>query len=125
VRTPLLVLSWMLLLAAPGAGYWLMMRCLERLAGSPRRGRRGPAVPERSLAELVGDLQRLGREWEALQSSPVPVRPARMRAVVMAYDERLRDCCRVLGLPEPDPPPLDAIARLETEAALAQEGLSW
>ncbi len=55
----------------------------------------------------------------------MPVRAARLRAVTLAYDDTLRACCAALELPQPDRPPLSPIVRLETEAALAQRGLTW
>lgn len=89
-------------------------------------GRRRDAAPaEPSLERLVNDLRRLELEYRRVERSDLLARAARLRAVTIAYDDTLRACCRALQLPPPDQPPLSAVARLETEAALSQRGLSW
>ena len=45
--------------------------------------------------------------------------------VGMAYDDTLRACCRAVGLEAPERSPLSSIHRLQTEAALAQAGVTW
>lgn len=90
---------------------------------SGRRRDTAPVAP--SLERLVGDLRRLELEYRRIERSDLPARAARLRAVGLAYDDTLRACCRALQLPAPDPSPLSAVTRLETEVALSQRGLSW
>jgi len=112
---------------------------------SPERGRQGrpgwrerwnrywgrpgrpvpPADVERSLERLVADLRRLEQEYRRIESSNELGRASRLRAIGMAYDDTLRACCRTVGLPAPERSPLSSIHRLQTEAALAQAGVTW
>ena len=73
----------------------------------------------------MSDLRRLERDYRRIEASDLPAKAARLRSVSLAYDDTLRACCRALELPEPDKPPLGPVARLETEAVLAQHGLTW
>jgi hypothetical protein len=84
-----------------------------------------PADVERSLERLVADLRRLEREYQRIESSNELGRASRLRAIGMAYDDTLRACCRAVGLPAPERSPLSSIHRLQTEAALAQAGVTW
>jgi hypothetical protein len=85
----------------------------------------GPAQPTGdSLERLVADLRRLEADYRRIAGSDLPGRVSRMRTVARAYDERLRDCCYAVGLPEPGVP-LSSVDRLHTEAALAQQGVTW
>ena len=84
-----------------------------------------PADVERSLERLVADLRRLEREYQRIESSNELGRASRLRAVGMAYDDTLRACCRAVGLEAPERSPLSSIHRLQTEAALAQAGVTW
>ena len=77
-----------------------------------------------SIERLVADLHRLEADYRRIAGSDLPARVARMRTVTLAYDERLRDCCCAVGLPEPGVP-LSSLDRLQTEAALAQVGVTW
>lgn len=87
--------------------------------------RRRVADPGPSLRRLVDDLRRIEREYVRVERSDLPARAARLRALNLAYDDTLRACCHALGLPEPSERPLSGIARLCTEAELAQHGLEW
>jgi len=84
-----------------------------------------PADVERSLERLVADLRRLEREYQRVESSNELGRASRLRAIGMAYDDTLRACCRTVGLEAPERSPLSSIHRLQTEAALAQAGVTW
>jgi hypothetical protein len=84
-----------------------------------------PADVERSLERLVADLRRLEHEYQRIESSNELGRASRLRAIGMAYDDTLRACCRAVGLPAPERSPLTSIHRLQTEAALAQAGVTW
>jgi hypothetical protein len=76
------------------------------------------------LERLTADLRRLDAEHRRVALSDLPGQGARLRALSLAYDDTLRDCCRALGLEEPSTP-LSALDRLQTEAALAQHGVQW
>lgn len=111
----------------PSLAFYLGMRGLEAVcswSGPPRRGTGVPQGP--TLERLVSDLRRLERDYRRIEASDLPAKAARLRSVTLAYDDTLRACCRALGLPEPqEAPPLGPVARLQTEAALAQHGLTW
>lgn len=109
-------------LALLGAG-----KLLERWARADRpvRTRRGAAAPSGpGLERLVADLRRLEADYRRIADSDLPGRVARMRTVTLAYDDVLRACCRAVGLDEPETP-LSSLERLHTEAALAQQGVTW
>ena len=84
-----------------------------------------PADVERSLERLVADLRRLEQEYRRIEGSNELGRASRLRAIGMAYDDTLRACCRTVGLEAPERSPLSSIHRLQTEAALAQAGVTW
>ena len=84
-----------------------------------------PADVERSLERLVADLRRLEQDYRRIESSNELGRASRLRAIGMAYDDTLRACCRAVGLEAPERSPLSSIHRLQTEAALAQAGVTW
>jgi hypothetical protein len=110
---------------APAAVLYIAVRVTRRLvkrSSSPRR----PAAPlGRDLLRLVDDLHRLEHEYSRIERSDSPAKAARLRAVNLAYDDTLRECCLALGLPEPGERPLSGLLRLQTEAELAQHGLVW
>jgi hypothetical protein len=110
----------------PTIAFYLALRGLQALAswnGPPWRRPVSPQGP--SLERLVCDLRRLESDYRRIETSDLPAKAARLRSVSLAYDDTLRACCRALDLPEPKEPPLGPVARLETEAALAQHGLTW
>ena len=84
-----------------------------------------PADVERSLERLVADLRRLEQDYQRIESSNELGRASRLRAIGMAYDDTLRACCRAVGLEAPERSPLTSFHRLQTEAALAQAGVTW
>lgn len=120
---PILVLYVVLVLtpaaAMLAAGHALACWC--RWNPSPS-GRTRPVGS--SLERLVADLRRLEQDFRRIEESDLPARVSRLRTVTLAYDDRLRDCCCAVGLPEPGVP-LSAFDRLQTEAALAQVGVTW
>lgn len=101
-------------------------RALRRWTADPGRRRGGSAAPTTShgIERLTADLRRLERDYRRLSASDEPGRVTRLRSVTLAYDDVLRACCRCLDLPEPGDP-LSALDRLQTEAALSQQGLTW
>lgn len=98
---------------------------LRRVTGRAARADRRAEPSGPRLERLVDDLRRLEAEYRRVEASDLPAKAARLHALSLAYDDTLRACCRALGLPEPQRPPLGAIARLQTEAVLAQHGLTW
>ncbi len=119
------VLLYLVLAATPALAFWAAAIAVERSGRRPRRARATPVAVGRPLERLVADLRRLEEEYSRISRSGEPHRAKRLRAVGLAYDDTLRDCCRVVGLPEPSTPPLSAVSRLQTEAALAQSGVRW
>ena len=81
---------------------------------------RGP-----SIERIGADLHRLSVEIRRLEASDQPAKAARMRAATLAYDDVLLQACRTLEVEATARPPLAPLERLETEAALAREGLVW
>ncbi len=119
-----LVGLYVVLAVLPAAVFWAAIKGLERFT-SGGRGRSDGRMPEPSLERLVASLRRLEADFRRIEASDLPGRAARLRTVELAYDDTLRACCAVLELPQPDRPPLSSLVRLETEAALAQRGLTW
>ncbi len=119
------VLLYLVLATTPALAFWGAAVAVERLGRRPRRARATSVAVGRPLERLVADLRRLEEDYSRIQCSDEPHRAKRMRAVGLAYDDTLRDCCRAVGLPEPSEPPLSAVSRLQTEAALAQSGVRW
>ena len=110
----------------PSAAFYLAFRGLQVVcswSGPPWRRSAAPQGP--TLERLVSDLRRLERDYRCIEDSDLPAKAARLRSVTLAYDDTLRACCRALDLAEPEKPPLGPVARLQTEAALAQHGLTW
>ncbi len=87
-----------------------------------------PSPPETdrlSVEQLAADLRRLAAHLERTQRLDQPAKMERLTAAALAYDWVLLSACRTLDVPAPGPAPLDAFARLQTEAALAAQGLDW
>lgn len=78
-----------------------------------------------SLETLVADLQRLELQYQRINATNPPAKMQRLRAVSLAYDDVLGECCSALGLPPPLERPLSAAQRLITESELALRGLTW
>lgn len=89
------------------------------------RRRKTPDVAPFPVQKIAADLHRLNAYLEQLEQSDAPARAARLKAAVLAYDDVLLLACRTLEIPAPECTPMAPIARLETEAALAQRGLVW
>ena len=111
---------------APTAFFGLMGYLYKVVVyGLPEWLRRPPPPPPKpDLNRLKADLRRLDAEFRCTERSGQPVRATRMRAVSMAYDDTLCLACSALGIPSPGAP-MHSITRLQTEAALAERGLSW
>ncbi|MDQ1585166.1 MAG: hypothetical protein QOH80_531 [Actinomycetota bacterium] len=77
------------------------------------------------VQQIAADLHRLSQHLEAIDASNPPSKNERLLAAALAYDGVLVDACRTFELPAPEGPPLHPLDRLQTEAALAQEGLVW
>jgi hypothetical protein len=77
------------------------------------------------LQQLAADLHRLAVDIDRVEASDAPAKVARLRAVSLAYDDVLLIACRTLEVPAPERTPLRSVERLQTEAALAQQGLVW
>jgi hypothetical protein len=93
-------------------------RVHDRWRPSPR-----PDTP--SVEQIARDLRRLADLLERTASTDEPAKMARLTAAALAYDYVLLTACRTLEVPQPTQLPLDPLARLETEAALARRGLDW
>lgn len=78
-----------------------------------------------SVEQLAADLHRLANLLEQTYQTEQPAKMARLTAASLAYDYVLLDACRTLEIPTPQTAPLQAVDRLETEAALARSGLDW
>jgi hypothetical protein len=91
----------------------------RRLRPRPPR----PSLPP--VQKIAADLRRISLHIDALDASDMPAKAERLLAAALAYDGVLVSACRTFELPAPDGPPLHSIDRLQTEAALAQEGLVW
>ena len=87
------------------------------------------AAPEHSntppLERLAADLRRLTDDLERIEIADPPHKMVRMRATMVAYDDTLLIACRTLVSIPPGTGPLDDVERLQTEAALVQQGMSW
>lgn len=120
------LLLFVLVAAAPTVTFWLALRVVPRVVGAvvERRAARRPPSPGPSLERVVADVRRLHREVRAGRASS----RVRQVALLAAYDDALLTLCAVVGVSDP---PLAgaaerdrAFARLLTEAALEQAGVS-
>jgi hypothetical protein len=84
-----------------------------------------PQTDRECIEQLAADLRRLADGLERAYRLDEPAKMARLSAAALAYDWVLLSAARTLEVPAPDRAPLDPIERLQTEAALAAEGLSW
>jgi hypothetical protein len=78
-----------------------------------------------SVEQLVSDLRRLAVLLEQTYETEQPAKMARLTAAALAYDYVLLSACRTLEIDVPHTAPLEPVARLETEAELARQGLQW
>jgi hypothetical protein len=100
---------------------------LERLAVALWR-RVHPAPPHTdniSIEQLAADLRRLAAQLERVHVQDQPAKMERLTAAALAYDWVLLSAARTLDVPAPPHAPLRPLERLETEAALAAQGLDW
>jgi hypothetical protein len=84
-----------------------------------------PHTDNVSVERLAADLRRLARELERVYAQDQPAKMARLTAAALAYDWVLMSAARTLDVPVPGPAPLNPVERLQTEAALAAQGLDW
>jgi hypothetical protein len=84
-----------------------------------------PQTEHLSVEQLAADLRRLAAHLEQVRSIDQPAKMERLTAAALAYDWVLLSACRTLEVPSPEHAPLDPLERLETEAALAAQGLDW
>jgi hypothetical protein len=103
------------------------MSVRDRVDTGLRRLRRQPELRPTGMPvqKLAADLTRLAAYFEQVDGSDAPAKAFRLRAAALAYDGVLLDAARTLQVPAPERPPLQPIERLQTEAALAQQGLVW
>ncbi len=123
------VAMYAVLAVTPAAVLLGLARLLERWCHDrfpARWGSRRP-VPQPTgptLERLAADLRRLSAEYRRIDASDLPARVSRLRTVTLAYDDTLRACCTAVGVAAP-PPPMSTLDRLQTEATLAQSGVTW
>jgi len=108
----------------PAVFFYGISHGLDHLTRWNRRPR-STSTSDPGLERLAGALRRLEHDYRRIQASDLPGRATRLRCVALAYDDTLLACCRALDLPQPSPAPLAPLTRLQTEAALAQSGLTW
>jgi hypothetical protein len=119
------VVAYAVLAFVPGALFLAMAKAFDywtRAQGSARSTATSTRPP---IERLVSDLRRLERDYSRIQSSDLPRRAVRLQGVSLAYDDALCACCAALEIPSSGRPPLNAMERLEIEAALARHGLTW
>lgn len=120
-----------LMAMAPVAIMWAIFnlgRVLDACDSLRRRLRNHDDEPDLApipVQKIASDLRRLNAFLDELDRSDAPARAERLKAAVLAYDDVLLIACRTLDVPAPERAPLDSVARLQTEAALAQQGLVW
>lgn len=126
--------GWLWLAAAAGLPVLVLMALVrlplvhdgwDRLAGRLRPGQRRVQADGQAIERLAADLRRLGAHLSAIESSGELHRAARLRAAALAYDDVLVSACRALRIDVAATTPLRPLERLETEAALAREGMIW
>ncbi|MDN5930497.1 MAG: hypothetical protein L0I24_05465 [Pseudonocardia sp.] len=117
------LLLYLVIAVAPTLVLWFALRVLPAAVSAVVERRRAPPQAP-SLEQVVADLRRLRRE---IRGAPQRTR-VRQVALVSAYDDVLLQVCDVVGV---DEPPLAtatggdrAFARLLTEAAVEQAGIS-
>lgn len=117
-------LAVVVLVAAALLGH--LDRAFAALGALWRRVHPAPPKPDTVPVErLAEDLRRLATLLEQTYSTEQPSKMERLAAASLAYDWVLISACRMLEVPSPPMPPLDPMDRLQTEAALAREGLTW
>lgn len=84
-----------------------------------------PVTEHVPVEQIAADLRRLAAHLESVHRLDAPAKMQRLTAAALAYDWVLLSACRTLDVPAPGPAPLRPLDRLETEAALAAQGLDW
>lgn len=117
---------WIVALLGPVAGFWLLAQIYAMATTWDfRRRPRQPRATGPGIEVLARNLRSLQQEYQRIEGSDLPAVTARLKAVSLAYDDILLDCCLALGVEQPHQPPLDPLTRLEVESQLARQGLIW
>jgi hypothetical protein len=119
------VLAYAVLAFVPGALFLAAAKAFDWWTRAGSRPRLAHATDRPPIERLVGDLKRLERDYSRIQGSDLPRQALRLQSVSLAYDDALCACCAALEIPTAGRPPLNAMQRLEIEAALARHGLTW
>ena len=119
------VVAYTVLALVPGALFLAMAKAFDYWTRAGSRARSAAISTRPPIERLVRDLRRLERDYSRIQSSDLPRQALRLQSVSLAYDDALCACCAALEIPSSGRPPLDAMQRLEIEAALARHGLTW
>ncbi len=122
------LLTYAIICVAPAGAFLALEQALKWYVRPDRAVAARPAPPRPtgpSLERLVEDLRRLEAEYRRIERSEQAARAHRMRAVSLAYDDTLCECCRALGLPPPSRCPLSSWDRVQAEVELARHGLTW
>jgi hypothetical protein len=119
------LVAYAVLAFVPGALFLAMAKAFDCWTRAGSRARSAPAPTRPPIERLVRDLRRLESDYSRIQSSDLPRRALRLQSVSLAYDDALTACCAALEIPSSGRPPLNAMQRLEIEAALARHGLTW
>lgn len=108
----------------PAAAFWAFAMAYEWLARYEPTGRASDPSA-RSIEQLVRDLRRLGDQQRRLRQGDAAAKGARLRSLMLAYDDTLLAACAAVELPRAGEPPLSDAVRLEIELALTEQGLVW
>jgi hypothetical protein len=119
------VVAYAALAFVPGVLFLGMAKAFDWWTRADRRARTPPVSSRPPIERLVGDLRRLERDYSRIRGSDLPRQASRLQSVSLAYDDALCACCAALEIAPPGQPPLNAMQRLEIEAALARHGLTW
>ncbi len=119
------IAAYAFLAMTPAAAFWAFAMTYEWLARYEPTGRASVPPPVRSIEQVVGDLRRLGDQHRRLRQGEAAAKAARLRSLMLAYDDTLLAACVAVGLPQAGQPPLPDAVRLEIELALTEQGLVW
>jgi hypothetical protein len=87
-----------------------------------------PSVAPVDIERISADLRRLARLLEAYVASAPDIPMARRRGAELAYEDRLVDACRALGIPQRLREPWEVhhdFERIRVERALERAGLAF
>jgi hypothetical protein len=117
---------WVVALLGPALAIWLVAKLYVMATTSKiHLRRRLPRASGPRIEVLAQNLRTLQHEFQRIESSDLPAVQVRLKAVTLAYDDVLLDCCRALDVEPPHEPPLDSVERIEVESQLARRGLVW